>query len=151
MKYFQLASDYGNLKAKYNMALIYGQKDFKKHNYKKSYNLFLELAQRGYPKAQNKVGLFLLYGWGIDKDYKKSVKWFENAYFKHHYKPAVCNLAVMFANGYGVFPNFGRASVLAKIGMKENLPRCKRIYKEFNLHKYPEDRSFKFDEYYKDL
>lgn len=150
MKYFKLASDYGHLKAKYNMAIIYGNKNYKEHSFKNSYNLFLDLAQKGNPKAQNKVGLFLLYGWGVDKDYKLAVKWFENAYFKRGYKPAICNLSYMFANGYGVFANFGRASVLAQIGMKEGLNRCRSIYKEYNLHKYSEDKSFKFG-YYKNL
>jgi uncharacterized protein len=147
MKYFKLASDYGNQKAKYNMAVIYGNKNYQEHNFKHSYDLFLDLAQRGNPKAQNKVGLFLLYGWGVDKDYKLAVQWFENAYFKRHYTPAVCNLSYMYANGFGVFPNFGRASVLAKIGIKKNLSRCKKIYEEFNLHKYPRDKSFKFGHY----
>lgn len=150
MKYFKLASDYNHLKARYNMAIIYGNKNYKEHSFKDSYKLFLDLAQRGNSKAQNKVGLFLLYGWGVDKDYKLAVQWFENAYFKRGYKPAVCNLAFMFANGYGVFANFGRASVLAKIGMKEGYSKCKSIYKEFKLHKYPKDKSFKFG-YYKNL
>lgn len=141
--YFKAAADYGNEKAQYNIAVIYGLKKYSKHSYKKSYELFLKLAQQGYGKAQNRVGMHLLHGIGVEKDYKLSFDWFENAYFKHNYIPAVCNLAVMFANGYGVFPNFGRAAKLAKVGIQKNLPTCKKVYKEFNLYKYTKDKGFK--------
>jgi TPR repeat protein len=148
--YFEKISPYGHKKAKYNSAIIYANNKYKKHNYQKAYNLFLELAQEGYPKAQNKVGIFLLHGLGIDKDYKMAVRWFEQAYFVHNYKAASCNLAVMFANGYGVFPNFGRAAKLAQEGYKQKKPTCVKVYKEFKLHKYPEDKGFKSG-YYKNF
>lgn len=149
--YFEKIAPYGNQKAKYNSAIIYANKKFKKHSYKKAYKLFLQLAQEGYAQAQNNVGIFLLYGiGGIDKDYKMAVKWFEEAYFKHHYKPASCNLAIMFANGYGVFPNFGRARKLAQEGYDEKIPTCVKVYRKFNLYKYPKDKGFKFG-YYKNF
>jgi len=149
--YFEKISAYGDKKAKYNSAIIYANKKYKKHNYKKAYNLFLELAQEGYAKAQNNIGIFLLYGiGGIDKDYKMAVKWFEQAYFKHHYQPASCNLAIMFANGYGVFPNFGRARKLAQKGYDKKMPTCVKVYKEFKLYKYPKDKGFKIG-YYKNF
>ena len=148
--YFEKISAYGNKKAKYNTAIIYANKNYKNHSYRKAYNIFLELAQLGYEKAQNKVGIFLLHGLGIDKDYKLSVKWFEQSYFEHNYKPASCNLAIIFANGYGVFPNFGRAKKLAQEGYKKKVPTCVKVYKDFNLHKYPEDKGFKSG-YYKNF
>ncbi len=148
MDYFTKVSAYGDKKAKYNIAIIYANKKYKNHSYTKAYNIFLELAQEGYAKAQNKVGIFLLHGIGIEKDYKMAVRWFEQAYFEHQYKPASCNLAVMFANGYGVFPNFGRARKLAQEGYEDKIPTCVKVYKEFNLHKYPKDKGFKFG-YYK--
>jgi len=148
--YFSKIAPYGDIKAKYNIAIIYANRKFKKHNYKKSYNLFLELAQKGYAKAQHKVGIFLLYGLGIDKDYKMSVRWFEQSYFVHNYKPASCNLAVMYANGYGVFPNFGRARKLAQEGYEEKIPTCMKVYNQFKLQKYPQDKGFKIG-YYKNF
>ena len=144
-QYFQISSDYGNKKATYNLATIYA----KEKNYKKAYPLFLKAATNNYPQAQNKVGLFLLYGWGIEKDYKEAVKWFEYAYFKNKYIPAVCNLSYMYANGYGVMFNFGRAAKLARIGIKENLPQCKKVYSEYKLDKYKEDKGFQY-RYYSD-
>jgi TPR repeat protein len=152
--YFKQASDYGNQKATYNMAIIYSQKKYKFHNYIKSYKIYLELAKNIYDKtknihakAQNKVGMAMLYGLGVDKDYKTAVKWFEESYFKNNYKPAACNLALMYASGKGVFPNFGRAQKLAIDGYNNKIPLCVKVYNDFKLHKYKKDKGFKFGFY----
>ena len=147
MNYFRQVADYGHIKAKYNVAIIYGQKKYENHSYKKSYDIFLELAREHHSKAQNKVGIYLLYGLGIDVDYKLAVKWFEQSYFVNKYQPTACNLAVMFANGYGVFANFGRARILAQKGYEEKHPICMKVYQQFNLHKYKSDKGFKFGFY----
>ncbi len=147
MDYFKKVASYGHIKAKYNVATIYAQKRYKHHSYKKAYDIFLDLARNHHAKAQNKVGIALLYGLGVDIDYKLSVKWFEQSYFVNGYKPSACNLAVMFANGYGVFPNFGRARILAQKGYENKNPICVKIYKQFNLGKYKEDKGFKFGFY----
>jgi len=147
MDYFKKVAAYGHIKARYNVAIIYGQKRYKKHSYKKSYEIFLDLAREHHAKAQNKVGVYLLYGLGVDIDYKLAVKWFEQSYFVNGYQPSACNLAVMFANGYGVFANFGRARVLAQKGYEKRDPICVKVYKQFNLHKYKSDRGFKFGFY----
>ena len=145
--YFKLASSYGNKKAKYNMAVIYSQKKYKSHSYKKAYKIYLDLAQNSYAPAQNKVGMFMLHGLGVNKDYKMAVKWFEESYFKNNYKPAQCSLALMYASGKGVFPNFGRASELAHEGYKNKIPLCVKVYKDFNLRKYQKDKGFKYGFY----
>jgi hypothetical protein len=150
MQYFQQAAQYNHIKAKYNTALIYSQKKYKKHNYKKAYNLFLDLAQQNHPKAQYMLANALIKGLGTHKDYKEALKWLERSYFENKYEPSRCMLAVVYANGYGVLQNFGRASVLARKGYEEKRPLCYKVYKEFNLHKHKIDRSFKFG-YYKDL
>jgi TPR repeat protein len=147
MNYFKKASNYGHIKAKYNVAIIYGQKRYKKYSLKKSYNIFLELARQHYSKAQNKVGIYLLYGLGIDKDYRMAIKWFEQSYFVNQYKPAGCSLSIMYANGYGVLPNFGRARILAQYGYEHKNRVCTKVYKDFNLHKYKTDKGFKFGFY----
>jgi len=53
----------------------------------------------------------------------------------------------MLANCYGAMFNFGRAAKLARIGIKENLPRCKEVYEEYNLKKYKKDNGFKYGYY----
>ena len=151
MYYFKMASMYDNKKATFNMATIFAQKKYSKHSFKKSFDIFNKLAQQDYPKAQHKVGLFLLYGiGGISKDYGLALRWFEQAFFNHNYLQSGCYLAYMYVNGYGVFPNFGRARKLAIKGYKKHYPMCVKVYKEYKLYKYKEDKGFKFG-YYKDL
>lgn len=147
MRYFDIAALSGHKKAKYNKAIIYFQKRYKKHSYTKSFELFKELAAQGHPKAANKVGIHLTYGLGVDKDYKLAVKYFESSYFIGKYLPASCNLSLMYANGQGVFPNFGRARELAQEGVAKKLPMCLKVYKEFNLQKYDKDKGFKYGFY----
>jgi len=147
-KYFKKAADYEHIKAKYNLAIIYGQKGFKKHSYKHSYDLFLSLAKQGNYKAQYRVGIYLLYGLGIEKDYSLSKRWLEQAYFKNGYKKASCGISYIYANGLGVIQNLGRARKLSQNYINE-FPLCKKVFNEFKLYKkkYKEDKGFKFGYY----
>jgi len=147
VRYFQNAANKADTKSKYNLAVIYGLKQYVNHDNRESFNRFLELAKNKDPKAQYRVGMALLYGIGVDKDYKDAVRWFEQSYFIGGYKPAGCSLSLMYVMGHGVLVNLGRAAKLAKDGMRYNLPLCKKVYKEFNLHKYKEDKGFKFSFY----
>ena len=145
LDYFKKASSLGHEKAKYNLALIYSFKNTPFHNYRLAYNNFLDLAQNSHAKAQFQVGNFLAYGF-VEKDYKIAVKWYEQS-AANGFKLASCSLAYMHANGMGVFPNLGRARVLAQEGFDKNIPLCVKVYKNFNLHKYHEDKGFKFGFY----
>ena len=144
-EYFKKASALGHTKAKYNLALLYSRKGTSFHNYRLAYNTFLDLAQNSHAKAQYQVGNFLTYGL-VEKDYKLAIKWYEQS-LKNGYKMATCSLAYMYANGMGVFPNFGKARELAQEGYDKKVPLCVKVYKDFNLHKYDKDRGFKFGFY----
>jgi len=148
-EYFKKASVYGHNKATYNLAVIYSQKRFKKHSYNRSYDLFLDLAKQDQSNAQYKVGIYLLNGFGVTKDYTSSKLWLERAYFKNNYKRASCGLATIFANGFGVIQNLGRARDLSEPYINK-YPLCNKIFYEFKLYKnkYKEDKGFKYG-YYK--
>lgn len=148
-EYFKKASAYEHVKAKYNLAVILSQKNFLNHSYKSSYELFYDLAKQNYPNAQYKVGMYLLYGFGVDKDYSKSRAWLERAYFENKYKRASCGLATIYANGFGVIQNLGRARQLSQYKITK-YPLCKKVFNEFKLfkNKYKEDKGFKYG-YYK--
>ena len=147
--YFKKASDYGHLKSKYNLAIIYSQKRFKRHSFKKAYELFLSLAQEGYANAQYMVGMYLIKGLGVNKDYTLARTWLEEAYFENKYEKASCALAYIYANGLGVLQNLGRARKLSE-NYKSQFPLCEKTFHEFKLYKkkYSEDKGFKFG-YYK--
>ncbi len=143
--YFRKASNLEHEKAKYNLALLYARKGTSFHNYRLAYNNFLDLAQNSHPKAQFQVGNFLTYGF-VKKDYKLAVKWYEQS-LQNGYSLASCSLGYMYANGMGVFPNFGKARELVQNGVDKKIPLCLKIYNDFNLKKYDKDRGFKFGFY----
>lgn len=147
-EYFQKAADYEHVKAKYNLAILYSQKNFQKHSYSKAYELFLGLAKQGYPNAQYMVGIYLMNGFGVEKDYSLSKNWFEEAYFKNDYNQAACGIANIYANGLGVIQNLGRARKLSEKYIKD-FSLCKKVFVEFKLYKdkYKDDKGFKFGYY----
>ncbi|MDC0933228.1 tetratricopeptide repeat protein [Arcobacteraceae bacterium] len=147
--YFKKASDYGHVKARYNLAVILGQSKFKKHSYKDSYELFYSLAKQDYANAQYKVGIYLLYGIGVEKDYTMARAWLERAYFENKYAIASCGIASIYANGLGVIQNLGRARKFSENHITK-YSLCKKVFYDFKLHKqkYNEDKGFKYG-YYK--
>ncbi|AXX86714.1 Sel1 domain-containing protein [Malaciobacter marinus] len=136
----------GDKKAGYYLGKLYLNKKLAYYDEKKAYNLFLELSNANYVPAYNMMGKILVSGIAVDKDYKLAVKYFEKA-SKAGFTEAHCNLALMYASGQGVFPNFGRAHTFAKEGMKKNHPLCIKVYEDYNLRRYPEDKGFKFNFY----
>jgi len=148
-EYFKKAADYGHQKAMYNVGVIYSQKRFKQHNYKRAYNIFLTLAQQDDPKSQYMIGIYLIYGFGIERDYKLAKKWLERAHFINSYKEASCGIALIYAQGFGVIQNLGRARKFSESFVK-TFPLCKKVFYDFDLFKdkYKEDKGFKTG-YYK--
>lgn len=146
LKYFNASYYLGNINGTYNLALFYLSKKTKYHDAKKSLSLFLELARKGHAPSQNRVGMFLTAGIVLDIDYKEAVKWYEHS-SKQGYVNAQCNLAYMYASGQGVWQNLGRAHAFAKPGFKKGNKLCEKVWNDFNLEKYPEDKGFKFKFY----
>ncbi len=148
-EYFQEASRLGHIKAFYNLGVLYSNKKSGFLNYTLAYKIFEGLAQEGYAPAQNRVGMFLSFGVGkLSKDYKKAVMWYEKA-SKQQFVPAQCNLAFMYASGKGVWTNFGRAHAFALDGKNKKNKICLKVWKDFNLGNYKEDKGWKFNFYNK--
>lgn len=147
-EYFKLSSELGNYKALYNVGVLYAHKNFYMKNHKKAFDIFEKLAHKGHAPSQNRLGMYYTTGNVVEKDYEKAIKWYEKA-SKQHLITAQCNLAYMYASGKGVFTNFGRANVFARKGVELKNPICLKVWKDFNLEKYPEDKGFKFKSYVK--
>jgi TPR repeat protein len=145
---FQKAAQFGNDKALYNLGILYSNKNFHRQDPKKAYAIFDSLAKKNHAPSQNRMGMYYSLGVVVDKDYKLAVEYFEKS-SKQGYITAQCNLAMMYASGKGVFPNFGRAHVFAKTGVEQGNPICKKVWEDYNLSKYPEDKSFKLNFYTK--
>jgi TPR repeat protein len=63
--------------------------------------IFRQLADRGDPKAQNKLGTIYQHGWGVPQDYSDAVSWFRQAADRGD-ADAQNNLGFMFLYGRGV-------------------------------------------------
>ena len=147
-KYLTAAHFLDYEKATYNLGIFYSKKNTPYHDYRKAFKTFLYLAQRGNDKAQNRVGMFYTFGMGMKKDYKEAVRWYEKS-AKQHYVDAQCNLAFMYASGKGVWQNMGRAHAFARPGYEKGNRYCKKVWKDFKLKKYPEDKGWKLKFYNK--
>lgn len=148
-KYFSDASKQGNIKATYYLGVLYANKKTIYYDLNKAYEILLSLESSNYAPALNRLGMFYTFGMaGVDKDYKKAVKLFENA-SKQGLETAHCNLAYMYASGKGVFQNLGRAHAFAKEGVENKNEICMNVWKIFKLAKYPEDKGWKFNFYNK--
>lgn len=76
------------------------QKAFDKGNYETAFNLWLPLAKSGDSHAQNYLGIIYSLGLGKEKDYKKSLAWYERA-AKAGHADAQRNYADMINFGRG--------------------------------------------------
>ena len=146
VEYFQKASDLGNLESTYLLGKIYLSNQTQYHDPKKAYNAFVEAANNNHGKSQLMIGKFLLLGEIVPKDYEKSLHYFKLASKQKEYD-ANCYIAYMYASGTGVFPNFGRAHTFAKDQYKKGNKLCMKVWKDYNLGKYPKDDGWRIGDY----
>lgn len=147
-EYLQKAANLNDAQGLYYLGKFQLLKKTPYYNLTQAYNSFVKSSKLNYAPAQNMLGQFLVNGIVVEKDYKMAVKYFENA-SKQGLIDAQCNLAFMYASGKGVFTNFGRAHVFAKEGKEQGNKKCIKVWNDFNLGKYPEDKGFKFKFYTK--
>lgn len=146
--YLKKAAKLNSPKAHYFMGKMQLYKKSPYYDLTDAYNSFVKASKLNYAPAQNILGQFLVNGIVVKKDYKMALNYFEKA-SKQGLIEAHCNLAFMYASGKGVFPNFGRAHAFAKEGKKLGYKRCIKVWNDFNLKKYPEDKGWKFKFYNK--
>jgi TPR repeat protein len=147
-KLLEKASSLNHHKSTYYLGKLYLSKKSPYYDLTTAFNTFAKAANENYAPAQNMVGQFFVNGIVVDKDYKKAVSLFEKA-SKQGLTDAQCNLSFMYASGKGVFPNFGRAHTFAKDGVLKKNKKCLKVWKDYKLFKYKEDKSWKFNFYTK--
>ena len=133
---------------RYKLAKEYSSKKSKEYNIKKAYNLLVDNVNENHAKSQLLIGKFFLIGLAIEKDYEKALYYFKEASKQKEYT-ANCYIAYMYASGKGVFPNFGRAHVFAKSEYERGNKVCKKVWKDYNLGKYKEDKGWNIGDYNK--
>jgi TPR repeat protein len=140
------ASSKGSIEATYNLAKLYSSKKTKYYDTIKSYNLLVDNVERNHAKSQTMIAKYFLFGIAVPKDYEKSLYYFKKASKQKEFN-ANCYIAYIYANAKGVYPNFGRAHVFAKDEYKKGNKVCKKVWKDYNLAKYPKDKGWKFGDY----
>ena len=139
-----------NQDIKYELAKEYSSKKSKDYDLKKAYNLLVDNVNENHAKSQLLIGRFFLIGLAVDKDYEKALYYFKEASKQKEYT-ANCYIAYMYASGKGVFPNFGRAHVFAKSEYERGNKVCKKVWKDYNLGKYPKDKGWNIGDYNKPI
>ncbi|WP_122893248.1 tetratricopeptide repeat protein [Arcobacter peruensis] len=136
------------LEEKYKLAKKYSSKKSKNYDIKKAYNILVDNVNKNHAKSQLLIGRFFLIGAAVEKDYEKALYYFKEASKQKEYN-ANCYIAYMYASGKGVFPNFGRANVFAKSEYERGNKVCKKVWKDYNLGKYPKDKGWNIGDYNK--
>lgn len=147
---FMYASTITSSDIKYEMAKHYSSKKSNDYDIKKAYNLLVENVNENHAKSQLLIGRFFLIGLAVDKDYEKALYYFKEASKQKEYT-ANCYISYMYASGKGVFPNFGRAHVFAKSEYNRGNKVCRKVWKDYNLKKYPKDKGWKIGDYNKPI
>ncbi len=142
------ASKLNHDKSSYYLGKLYLSRKSHYYNLIDAFNSFAKAANNNYAPAQNMIGQFFYKGIVIETDYKKAVSFFEKS-SKQGFIDAQCNLSLMYATGRGVFINFGRAHAFAKNGVKQKNKKCLKVWRDYKLYKYKEDKSWKFNSYTK--
>jgi TPR repeat protein len=74
------------------------QAAFTRNEYKKSYELWLPLAEAGIAEAQYSLGFLYQSGWGAEQNFSKAAAWYTNAAEQNESR-AQFNLGILLING----------------------------------------------------
>ena len=94
-------SDAGDVRASYNLALLYLDGIGVKRDLEESFKLMLKAAEGGYREAQFVTGQFYKTGAGCEKDVNEAVHWLSAAAANGH-RGSQLLLGDMYTNGDGV-------------------------------------------------
>ncbi len=98
---FEKAADSGDIRAMYELALLYMNGNGVVRDLSKTYNLLLDSATGGHLEAQFVLGQLYKTGAGTDKDPDQAVRWLSAAAM-HNHRGAMILLGDMYAMGDGV-------------------------------------------------
>ena len=68
-------AEQGNVKAQYNLGLMYDMGEGVLQDYKEAVRWYQLAAEQGYSSAQHNLGLLYFNGQGISQDHQEAVKW----------------------------------------------------------------------------
>jgi ankyrin repeat protein len=83
---------------------------YRKGDYQAAYPLLLQAATEKHPAAQNYLGAMFSNGYGVGKDPKAAVSWYQKA-ANAGYRAAQYNLGMCYKNAYGVTQDLREARI----------------------------------------
>jgi len=103
---------------------------YRRGHFEASLAAYLEMAEAGDPRAQNRVGIQYFAGLGVARDHARAFEWFERAAYAGE-PAAQRNLGLMYLMGYGVDTDvdlaFGWLDLAQQNGNQSVLPLMKRL------------------------
>ena len=100
MEQIRQAAEEGNVKAQYNLGLMYSKGQNVAQDLELANRWYRKAAEQGYPKAQYGLGLSYIQGRGVMQDGLEAAKWFRMA-AEQGLDKAQYNLAVVYERGRG--------------------------------------------------
>jgi TPR repeat protein len=91
-----------------------GLKAYKSGDYQTALKEWQPLANQGYARARNNLGVMYHKGQGVPQDYKLAVQWYRKA-SEQGEATAQNNVGVMYASGQGVLQDYVTAHMWANI------------------------------------
>lgn len=128
-KWLSSASEMGNEKAMYQLALIYKEGRIQPKNDKLAFSWMEKSAKKGYKDAKTQLGLFLLLGTGCYKDSFKATRYFlemanEGSSLASYF------LAICYENGEGTPQNYYEAYTWYSVAVALSAEGDKKSYSE---------------------
>lgn len=125
-EYFNKAASLGSSDAKIMIGLFYRDGCFLEQNPEKAFELFREAAKiNNNETAKYHLSSCYYYGYGIEKDDKKALKWMKSAAKNDYFY--MNNLGLIYYNGDGVRRNYKKAVYCFKKATKETIYATKNL------------------------
>lgn len=108
LSWYRKAADQGNVRAQYNLGVMYDHGDGVEQDYAEAVNWFRKAADQGHARAQFNLGNMYSDGTGVDQDDAEAVRWYRKA-ADQGLAYAQFNLGYMYSNGHGVDQDYAEA------------------------------------------
>lgn len=124
---FNKAADQGYAEAQFKLGVLYGQGKDVAWDANKSIFWFKKAAEQGDARSQHSLGHYYL----MQPNNSKAEYWTRKA-AEQGFPLAICNLALIYAEGYGVHKNLARARQWAEKGHALGQSQCTNILNRHN-------------------
>jgi len=102
-----------------------GKEYYQKKEYKKAFEIWNDLANKGDIKALNNIAIMYYKGYGVDFDQKKSVDILEDILKKEKNPEVMFNLAYIYYNGY--YDNTKHETIIDRVKAKKLLEEAIKL------------------------